>query len=200
MIGAASHWSKRRNTAAETALPANVQVVGVRLRGACASCTPVRAIVVVPLDDIDFQAGVTTILEAMAMAKPVIVTHSLGQTDVVEDRRTATRGAQPRVAPAEPGADAGRDGRAWRSSRQASTFRPKIRPRCGGRSSTCWSIPRSGGGSGQPGGGPSSACSRSINSPSGCGQLVDAAAGQRRACDPLPDAGRRRRSIDSRPC
>jgi glycosyltransferase involved in cell wall biosynthesis len=55
--------------------------------------------VVVPLDDIDFQAGVTTILEAMAMGKPVIVTHSLGQTDVVEDRRAATRGAEPRSRP-----------------------------------------------------------------------------------------------------
>jgi glycosyltransferase involved in cell wall biosynthesis len=58
------------------------------------------ALVVVPLDDIDFQAGVTTILEAMAMGKPVIVTHSLGQTDVVEDRRTVTRGAVPRSRPA----------------------------------------------------------------------------------------------------
>jgi glycosyltransferase involved in cell wall biosynthesis len=57
------------------------------------------SIVVVPLDDVDFQAGVTTILEAMAMAKPVIVTHSLGQTDVIEDRRGATRGAHPRVHP-----------------------------------------------------------------------------------------------------
>ncbi|MGH7902833.1 MAG: glycosyltransferase family 4 protein [Candidatus Dormibacteraceae bacterium] len=43
------------------------------------------AVVVVPLVDNDFQAGVTTILEAMAMAKPVIVTASRGQRDVVED-------------------------------------------------------------------------------------------------------------------
>ena len=50
------------------------------------------AMVVVPLADVDFQAGVTTILEAMSMGKPVIVTHSLGQTDVVEDRRRITRG------------------------------------------------------------------------------------------------------------
>jgi glycosyltransferase involved in cell wall biosynthesis len=50
----------------------------------------------VPLDDTDFQAGVTTILEAMAMGKPVIVTHTLGQTDVVEDRRSITRGTTPR--------------------------------------------------------------------------------------------------------
>ena len=53
----------------------------------CASLYARSAIVVVPLADVDFQAGVTTILEAMAMGKPVIVTHSKGQTDVVEDRR-----------------------------------------------------------------------------------------------------------------
>jgi glycosyltransferase involved in cell wall biosynthesis len=56
-------------------------------------------VVVVPLDDTDFQAGITTILEAMSMSKPVIVTHTWGQTDVVEDRRSATRGAQPRQRP-----------------------------------------------------------------------------------------------------
>lgn len=98
VIGAASHWSKRRNTAADPALPANVHVSKFdypALRALYAR----SSIVVVPLDDIDFQAGVTTILEAMAMGKPVIVTHTLGQTDVIEDRRAATRGAQPRTRP-----------------------------------------------------------------------------------------------------
>jgi glycosyltransferase involved in cell wall biosynthesis len=57
------------------------------------------AIVVVPLADIDFQAGITTILEAMAMGKPVIVTHSQGQTDVIEDRRGITRGNPARERP-----------------------------------------------------------------------------------------------------
>ncbi|MGI9146815.1 MAG: glycosyltransferase family 4 protein [Chloroflexota bacterium] len=98
VIGAASHWSKRRNTAAGPALPVNVHVSKFDYP-ALRSLYARSSIVVVPLDDIDFQAGVTTILEAMAMAKPVIVTHSLGQTDVIEDRRAATRGAQPRVRP-----------------------------------------------------------------------------------------------------
>ena len=53
----------------------------------------------VPVDDVDFQAGITTILEAMAMGKPVIVTHTYGQTDVIEDRRSVTRGAQDRSRP-----------------------------------------------------------------------------------------------------
>jgi glycosyltransferase involved in cell wall biosynthesis len=98
VIGAASHWSMRRNTAAGQPLPSNVHVAAFdydALRRVYAR----SAIVVVPLDDVDFQAGVTTILEAMAMGKPVIVTHSLGQTDVVEDRRTATRGSEVRLRP-----------------------------------------------------------------------------------------------------
>ena len=101
VIGAASHWSKRRNTAERGPRPTSVEVGSfdyVALRDLYAR----SAVVVVPLEDIDFQAGVTTILEAMAMAKPVIVTHTLGQTDVVEDRRTITRGVEPRPARFRP--------------------------------------------------------------------------------------------------
>jgi glycosyltransferase involved in cell wall biosynthesis len=97
-IGASSHWSKRRNTAEDVTQPSNVTVSAfdyVALREQYAR----SAMVVVPLDDTDFQAGVTTILEAMAMGKPVIVTHTQGQTDVVEDRRTVTRGSVPRSRP-----------------------------------------------------------------------------------------------------
>lgn len=98
IIGAASHWSKRRNTAAGSQHPANVEVDRFDY-AALRELYARSAVVVVPLDDIDFQAGVTTILEAMAMAKPVVVTHSQGQTDVVEDRRTTTRGGAPRSRP-----------------------------------------------------------------------------------------------------
>jgi glycosyltransferase involved in cell wall biosynthesis len=41
-----------------------------------------------PLQETDFQAGITTILEAMAMARPVICTRTTGQTDVIVDRET----------------------------------------------------------------------------------------------------------------
>jgi glycosyltransferase involved in cell wall biosynthesis len=98
VIGAASHWSKRRNTAADAQPAANVQVDRFDYF-ALRDLYSRAAIVVVPLDDVDFQAGITTILEAMAMAKPVVVTHSIGQTDVVEDRRQITRGVQPRSRP-----------------------------------------------------------------------------------------------------
>jgi glycosyltransferase involved in cell wall biosynthesis len=43
------------------------------------------AVVVVPLVPTDFQAGVTTILEAMSMGKPVVVSATEGQRDVIED-------------------------------------------------------------------------------------------------------------------
>ena len=48
-------------------------------------------IVVVPLAETDFQAGVTTILEGMAMGKAVIATRTSGQVDVIEDRRAKPR-------------------------------------------------------------------------------------------------------------
>jgi glycosyltransferase involved in cell wall biosynthesis len=46
------------------------------------------AVVAVPLVPTDFQAGVTTILEAMAMGRPVVVTATSGQRDIVEDGTT----------------------------------------------------------------------------------------------------------------
>jgi glycosyltransferase involved in cell wall biosynthesis len=41
-----------------------------------------------PLQDVLFQAGVTTILEAMSMGKPVICSRSRGQQDVIDDGTT----------------------------------------------------------------------------------------------------------------
>jgi glycosyltransferase involved in cell wall biosynthesis len=46
------------------------------------------SVVVVPLVETDFQAGVTTVLEAMAMGKAVVVTSTRGQSDVVCDGLT----------------------------------------------------------------------------------------------------------------
>jgi glycosyltransferase involved in cell wall biosynthesis len=42
--------------------------------------------VVVPLHDVDSDCGMSTIIEAMAMARPVVVTRTTGQVDVVVDR------------------------------------------------------------------------------------------------------------------
>jgi glycosyltransferase involved in cell wall biosynthesis len=90
VIGAASYWS--RHHASRARVPANVRIDSFgydALRDLYARA----AVVVVPLTDIDNQAGVTTVLEAMAMGKPVVVTQSAGQTDVIEDRRVKPRGA-----------------------------------------------------------------------------------------------------------
>ena len=89
VIAAASHWSRHRFTGGD--LPANVKVNQLDY-AALRVLYQRAAIVVVPLHDVDNQAGVTTILEAMSMSRPVIVTQSRGQTDVVEDRRVWSRG------------------------------------------------------------------------------------------------------------
>jgi len=81
-IGAASNWSRKRNSLHGRKLPGRVAVRTydyVSLRELYAS----SAFVVVPLLEVDFQAGVTTILEGMAMGKAVIATRTSGQRDVV---------------------------------------------------------------------------------------------------------------------
>ncbi|HEX2034104.1 MAG TPA: glycosyltransferase family 4 protein [Chloroflexota bacterium] len=98
VVAAASHWSRRSNTANQAPLPPNV-TVGAFDYHALRELYARSALVVVPLEDVDFQAGITTILEAMAMGKAVVVTHTAGQTDVVEDRRPTTRGNAPRRRP-----------------------------------------------------------------------------------------------------
>jgi glycosyltransferase involved in cell wall biosynthesis len=83
-LAAASPWSKRKNETANRELPPNVSARGYgyrELRDLYAS----SQFVVVPLYDTDFQAGVTTILEAMAMGKAVIVSRTRGQRDVIQD-------------------------------------------------------------------------------------------------------------------
>jgi glycosyltransferase involved in cell wall biosynthesis len=82
VIAAGSPYSKRRDTTKEVEIPANVLVdqLGPRaLRQAYAD----SLFVVVPLYDVDFQAGVTVILEAMSMGKAIICSRTRGQTDVV---------------------------------------------------------------------------------------------------------------------
>ena len=81
-IGAASHWSSKRNLLEGRPLPDQVHVDTydyLALRDLYAR----SRFVVVPLFDVDFQAGITLILEAMAMAKGVVVTRTQGQRDVV---------------------------------------------------------------------------------------------------------------------
>ncbi len=83
-LAAASPWSKHANETERAALPPNVSArrysyAELRDLYRASDC------VALPLYDNDFQAGVTTLLEAMACGKPVIVTKTAGQTDVVQD-------------------------------------------------------------------------------------------------------------------
>ncbi len=87
VLAAASPWSKREDTSAGLAIPSNVEVRGFNqydLRQLYADC----AFVVVPLQETDFQAGITTILEAMAMERAVVCSRTEGQTDTIVDGET----------------------------------------------------------------------------------------------------------------
>jgi len=83
-LAAASPWSKHEDQTAGRALPPNVEARRYHYHGLRALYAE-SSFVVVPLRETDFQAGVTTILEAMAMGKAVIATRTTGQTDVITD-------------------------------------------------------------------------------------------------------------------
>jgi glycosyltransferase involved in cell wall biosynthesis len=81
-VAAGSLWSTRKKNFSEVDVPHHVSVSRLpysELRSMYAAAH----FVVVPLHDVDFQAGIITILEAMAMAKAVIVSRTAGQTGVV---------------------------------------------------------------------------------------------------------------------
>ena len=83
-LAAASPWSKHEDETAGRVLPPNIDARRysyAELRDLYAR----SSFVVVPLKETDFQAGVTTILEAMAMGRAVIATRTTGQTDVITD-------------------------------------------------------------------------------------------------------------------
>lgn len=87
VIAAASPWSKRPDSTKAAAIPPNITVrkfSQYELRQLYAD----SQFVVMPLYNVNFQAGVTAILEAMAMAKAVICSRTPGQTDVIEEEQT----------------------------------------------------------------------------------------------------------------
>lgn len=95
-IAAASLWSDHHGITTGAALPANVHVSAhkyLSLRHLYAS----SRFVVVPLLDVANQAGITVILEALAMGKAVVVSATRGQTDTVRDRRNNGYGRTQRA-------------------------------------------------------------------------------------------------------
>jgi glycosyltransferase involved in cell wall biosynthesis len=82
VIAAASPWSKRTEGVATRTIPNNVTVrkfTQYELRQLYAD----SFFMVMPLENVKFQAGVTAILECLAMGKAVICSRVPGQTDVV---------------------------------------------------------------------------------------------------------------------
>ena len=94
-IASGSHWARTQAVGAE--LPPNVQFFTQTLPFAALRDLYARAtVVVVPLFPVKNQSGITTVLEAMSMAKPVIVSATPGQTEAV------TGGVFRAEGPAEP--------------------------------------------------------------------------------------------------
>ena len=96
VIAAASPWSKRADSSAGIDVPGNFTVRGFdlfELRQVYADA----ALVVVPLEETDFQAGITTILEAMSMGRAVVCTKTTGQHDTIVDGVTGVY-----VPPSDP--------------------------------------------------------------------------------------------------
>jgi glycosyltransferase involved in cell wall biosynthesis len=84
VIAAASPWSKREGGMAGQSIPTNVTVrkfTQYELRQLYAD----SRFIVMPLENVNFQAGVTAILEAMALARAVVCSRVPGQTDVVAE-------------------------------------------------------------------------------------------------------------------
>lgn len=84
VIAAASPWSRQADSTEDQTIPPNVVVERLdlfALRELYAS----SSFVVMPLHDVDFQAGITTILEAMSMGRAIVCTRTPGQTDTVVD-------------------------------------------------------------------------------------------------------------------
>ncbi len=85
VIAAGSPWSKREDTTRKRPIPENVIVrrfTQYDLRTVYAR----SAFMVMPLYENDFQAGVTALLEAMAMERAIICSQTRGQTDVIVNR------------------------------------------------------------------------------------------------------------------
>jgi glycosyltransferase involved in cell wall biosynthesis len=123
VIAAASPWSRRSDSTEHRVLPLNVEIQRLdlfELRDLYAAAE----FVVMPLHEVDFQAGITTILEAMSMKLAVVCTRTAGQTDTVIDGATgryvpvgdadALRGAiDAMLADPESTSNLGGSARAW---------------------------------------------------------------------------------------
>lgn len=94
VVAAGSLYSRSPDRLTGQALPASVTVVTLdydTLRQAYADA----AVVVVPTVEADFGPGITAVLEAMSMGRPVVWTRARGNGDYVADRRSVLRTPGP---------------------------------------------------------------------------------------------------------
>ena len=84
-VAAGSLHSPRAPWRVPSTWPGNFDLVGILDRAGLRDLYARAMVVVIPVLPTDFQAGVTTLLEAMAMGKPVVVSATDGQRDIVED-------------------------------------------------------------------------------------------------------------------
>jgi glycosyltransferase involved in cell wall biosynthesis len=87
VIAAASPWSKQADSTQRREIPANVTIERLSLFDLRELYAASR-FVVMPLYHVDFQAGITSILEAMSMERAVVCTRTPGQTDTIVDGET----------------------------------------------------------------------------------------------------------------
>ena len=85
VIVASSHWSNHRLEIERTEDVTVLEHISYQeLRALYAGAR----LVVIPLYDVDYAAGVNSVLEAMAMAKPVVISHGRGVVDYVVHNET----------------------------------------------------------------------------------------------------------------
>jgi glycosyltransferase involved in cell wall biosynthesis len=123
VVAAASPWSKRADTTAGVEIPPNVTVRAFDqfdLRQLYADAS----LVVVPLEETDFQAGITTILEAMSMSRAIVCTNTTGQSDTIIEGETGryVRPGDPSALRATIESLLADEGEAWRLGRAAQKW------------------------------------------------------------------------------
>ena len=102
VIAAGSHWARRQATAEH--VPANVEFLTQTLDfSALRQAYEQASLVVVPLHDVLNQSGITTLLEAMSMRRPVVVTASRGQRESVQGPLIRADGASDSAATSDRG-------------------------------------------------------------------------------------------------
>lgn len=87
VVAASSPWSKRKDTTQDAEMPPNVRRVSLKplqLRALYRRAS----VVAIPLYDVDFQAGSLVAYEAMACGRPVVITRTRGQSDIVREGQT----------------------------------------------------------------------------------------------------------------